>query len=253
MKHRVSANPFRRALAAALCLPIFVTAALGQNTAPDAEFATLVQAVRSGDASDAQVEKMLRAAQENGRAFTANQAVKGYLRREMTAKGEMVRLAAETAAMAGDLRTAVNRYKNYLGAAADDKVSADAAAHMYELMIESLKTENDAYQYMMNADGKFRGSVNARKYDGWFFHQAMRKGQYNTAINHFLRVMADASPLEKKHWDDTSIRLVDEMLKDARENPARVLETAAKLESLVPHVTELAGRRDYFRLASLYL
>ena len=116
-------NLFHRSgrLGLALLLSAILTAPLAAQEAKEkrSPFDELVNRVLSGspDITEADIIKMLADAKTVGKPFAANQAVKKYLKSNLKPSAEVLRLAAENAELAGDLRVAVSRYKGYLSQA----------------------------------------------------------------------------------------------------------------------------------------
>lgn len=238
-------------MAAALLISAFAT---GQDAATDdAQFQKLVQQVRTGQATSADILDLTRLAVENGKPFTANQALKGYLRRQMAPDPQVLLKAADIAALAGDLRMAVNRYKMYLRVAPPSEESSEAAARAYSLMIDSLGSNQDAYQFMLEMGGRHRKSVAARKFDRWYVHQAIRRRAYNQAATYLTTVLADAKPAAKNEWSGTAALLTQSMLDSAGENPDVVFEAVAALQGVVKNMGSLAGTDKYCELGAAYL
>ena len=219
----------------------------------DAAFQALIQQVRSGKAMIDDIVKLNDMAIENGQAFAANLAVKGFLRRQIEPEPAVLREAAEIAALAGDVRMAVNRYKAYLRDAPSSKESSDAAAHAYELMIEYLKTSQDAYQLMLELEGKHRQTVAARKFDRWFIHEAIRRHAYETAVSMLTTVVSDVKGPVKNEWNGTFVHLVRSMLANAEKYPDAVRAAAPELQQAVRSMSEIEGHKRYCRLGAEYL
>ncbi len=219
----------------------------------EAQFKSLAQKVRAGESTSSQALKLMKQAREQGRAFLANEAIKGYLRKNLSPDANVIRNAAETVTLAGDLRLAVSRYKNFLRASPANETASRAAARMYELMIEYLHSPGDAYQYMVNHAADYRQSTEARKYDQWFVHRAIGKHQYTVAIKHLNRVLSDANKLEKKTWTGTIVRLINSMLRDLPDSPDQALKGVNSLSRVAKHATTLRGQRKYCLLGAAYL
>lgn len=219
----------------------------------DEEFDKLVKQVRTGDSSTGDVMSLVEMARDNGQAATANQAVKGFLRRQMAPDPRVLREAADIAALAGDMRMAVNRYKMYLRSASSSRESSDAAARAYKLMIDYLKSEQDAYQLMFEMEGKHRKSTAARKFDQWFVRQAIRRRAYKRAADSLTTMLADASRVEKNELSPTVVRLVKAMLNDADEHPEQVHDAVSGLQQLTNSMSDLAGEDKYCQLGAAYL
>ncbi len=237
-------------VAALLISPI---AAAQDADGRNGEFDKLVQQVRTGESSAGDVLSLVEMGRANGQAATANQAVKGYLRRQMAPDPRVLREAADIAALAGDLRMAVNRYKMYLRVAPSSRESSDAAAQAYKLMIDFLRTEQDAYQFMVEMDGKHRKSIAARKFDQWFVHQAIRRYAYKQAVNSLATILADSSRIERNELSGTVVKLVESMLHDVDGHPEQVHDAVSGLQQLTRGMSDLAGEAKYCRLGAAYL
>ncbi len=246
-------SPLRIGVAVAAALVVSTIAAAQDAENQNGEFDKLLQQVRTGESSTSDVMTLVEMARENGQAATANQAVKGFMRRQMSPDPRVLREAADIATLAGDIRMAVNRYKMYLRVAPSSKESSDAAAQAYKLMVDYLKTEQDAYQLMFEMEGKHRKSVAARKFDKWFVNQAIRRRFYQRATSSLTTMLADANSAEKSELSGNVVQLLEAMLNDVDEHPEQVFEAVSGLRQLTDGMSKLAGEARYCQLSAAYL
>ena len=218
------------------------------------ELAGLLDRILSGEGavSELDVMKMLTYAKAQGRPFAASQAVKKFLKTYMNPSAGLLRLAAENAALSGDLRIAVNRYKSYLELAKPSREASEATAEMYHLMIYFLYTRGDAYAFWKEQGQKFRTTVNARKYDHFFIGQAIRRGDYELAIKFLGTALEQAEELDKSLYYQHIVNLANELLRLRGAPSSPRTKYADQLAGLVG-VLSKDWRRDYVLLASAYL
>lgn len=186
-----------------LCLPLCLLLNLSAEE-QIAEFDALlnkVRAVSETGATDAEACALLTEAANIGRPFAAHQAIKNYLKNVVSPSPELLVLSARNAELSGDFRSAVTRYKTYLASAPPNATSSDAAARMYEILIDYLNLNHEAYDFMRRNGQKFRHSIMARKFDGWFLNLAMKRLEYDVVAERLLEVLKTA-PAQDRHFYD---------------------------------------------------
>jgi TolA-binding protein len=210
-----------------------------------AEFEAAAQAVagQSATIGDADIVAFARKAAELGRPCAANMAIKAYLARQPSPSADLLLAAAETARLAGDLRTAAARYKLCVAAMPADERRSQAAARLYEVLIDGLGNADDAYAFMTLKGPELRQSAAARKYDQWYLDQAITRRDPVGLAGMIAAVMADAMPLEAERlacWD----RLDWLMAELARGTPAQfpALLAARRIVPLVRESPQRAAR-----------
>ena len=122
--------------------------------------------------SDAEIIKAIDTGKELGKPYVASLAVKNYLAVKLKPSEAVVRKAIENAVLTGDHQSVVARAKMYLRSAKPSAEASEVAATLYRTQIDYLDTQDNAYQFMAAEGGKFRQSLNARKFDKWFVDQA---------------------------------------------------------------------------------
>lgn len=150
-----------------------------------------------GGVQESVVLEVLKTAQEVGQPFAASLAVNQYLSQHLDASAEILLVAARNAAAAGDLRTAVTRYKNYLKQVRTGEGASDAAAELFAIQIDFLGAGEDAYRVMTEQGESLRGSVKGRKLDTWYLDMARNVRDYVAHARRLAMIMSDkSSPVE---------------------------------------------------------
>ena len=105
-----------------------------------AQFETLAQSIMQNPlgASEEQILSLIASANERGRFYATNIAIKAWLARQTSPSAAVLRASAENASLAGDLRTAASRYKLLIAASPADEGRSRAAAKLYEILIDDL-------------------------------------------------------------------------------------------------------------------
>jgi len=154
-------------------------------------------------ASAETMTRLLALGREAGRPQAAAAVAKGYLAKHREVAPELLLQAAQVAESAGDLRTAVARYKQYLKQASAGPDFAAATSRLYELFF-SLGAADDAYRLMTEMGDAARTTAPLKRFDGWYLDQARRRSDTAALAGRLAAVMADAMPLEMErgaYWD----------------------------------------------------
>jgi TolA-binding protein len=227
----------------------------GADEATVEAFKELSTRVRSGEAvSEADVVRMLTQAKTLGRPFAASQAVKSYLKVNLQPSGKLLRLAAESAELAGDLQNAVIRYKNYLRKASPDAAASDAAARMYRLMVYVLpELRGEAYDFWRGQGKKFRATTDARKYDHFFFNYAVGQGHYKEATDFLVEAANGAKGANKSLYTGHALTLARELLDMRQGHQIERKGPHADLIRAAKDVATTDRQRHYLEVAAAYL
>jgi len=167
------------------------------------ELVGLIQKDPAG-ATEAQVRKLLELGKTIGRPYTTNLAVKGYLARSLSPAPDVLVLAADNAMLAGDYRTAVARYKAYLGKTSPSKRSSEAAGNLFAILVDHIRAKDDAFESIKKWGGDHRADISVRKYDKWFLNECTRRKDYVAMAQRLEKVFAQKLPLEQERyyfWD----------------------------------------------------
>lgn len=147
---------------------------------------------------ETEVVELLRLARSEGRPYPVSLAVAQYMAQQRQASPTLLALAAEVAVLAGDLRTAVSRYKSCLSIVRPSEAAANISADLYELLIFILADEDDAYRTMTDEGAGFRGSLRARQFDQWYLGVAREMVDYANHIRMLQLVMEEKMPIEEE-------------------------------------------------------
>lgn len=229
MKHPFGQLPVSLLLAAA------ASAGPGALIAADAaQFESLREQVETNldAASDEQVIELLREARAAHRYFEAGLVVKSYLGKVFNPKPALLLAAAENAVLGGELSIATGYYKRYLRDASVSEESALAAANLYELLIDQLDQQDDAYQHMLGTGLRFRdGHPHARRFDTWFLAQARKRRDFDSLALGLEGMFAGKPSLAMRHqflWP-----ALREALGELRFADAKQAETVKRFVALI--------------------
>ena len=183
--------------------------ATGQETAPDPrvkQFETLCAAAGrdAGSVSDADIVKILDLGREIGRPYGASLAVRKYLAAKPKPAAAILRKAIDNAVLVGDFQTAATRCKTYLQSAGPGADASEVAAILYGAQLDFLDAGDDTYRFMTSSAGKFRQSINARKFDKWYIEQAVRRRDFAGLAVRLRLVLGDGLPVEQEreyYWE----------------------------------------------------
>ena len=179
------------------------------TNAPDpkiAEMTRLIEGVQRdpGSAPAATLLQIMALGRETARPQAAAAVVKSALAARRDAPAELLLPAAETAERAGDLRTAVARYKQFLKAPPAGAATADVTLRLFRLLVDSLGTDDDAFRLMKEMDGAARATPALKRYDRWYLDEAKLRGDTAAVAHRLAALMAEAMPLEMErvcYWD----------------------------------------------------
>lgn len=218
-----------------------LSAASVENTE---RFDSLLEKVQTSpqSTSEAEVVELLRLSRNVGRPYPVSLAVAQYLAQQRNVSPALLALAAQSAVLSGDLRTAVSRYKNCLNIVQPGEAASNVAADLYALLIFVLGDHNDAYRTMTEEGPRFRDSLRARQFDAWYLDMARSEKDYVNLARRLAVIMNEQNPLEEErtHFWHHLDWLMDEMQSVKNEQK----EAAGDFERLIPLI-----RDDAFRSA----
>ncbi|MBM4030351.1 MAG: tetratricopeptide repeat protein [Planctomycetes bacterium] len=169
--------------------------------APDSPFDQLLLKVQTDPAgvTEEQVKELLTTGRRLGRCYAASIAVKAYLAQNFRPSPPILRMAAEGAFLAGDLRSAAARYKQFLAANPPAPDASDGAAALYAILADFLDAPGELYETMTTLGEKCRAKVAARKFDSWYLDTARRKRDFAGGARWLTIVLSQpALPLEQE-------------------------------------------------------
>ncbi len=179
------------------------------TNAPDERLAAFQKVLESvqrdaATASPDSMARLLTLGAEVGRPQAAAAVAKNFLAQRRDVPPALFLQAAETAEMAGDLRSAVARYKQYLEAAPAGADVSDVTLRLYHLLCDSMGASDDAYRLMTAMNGASRATTALKQYDAWYLDQARRRKDVVAHARRLAAVMGDAMPLEMErpaYWE----------------------------------------------------
>ncbi|MBM4143935.1 MAG: tetratricopeptide repeat protein [Lentisphaerae bacterium] len=152
-----------------------------------------------------------------GQPQAAAAVVKTYLAVRRDVAPAILLRSAETAEMAGDLRSAVVRYKQYLKQVPPGADTSAETLRLYFLLVDGMGATDDAYRLMTEMGNAARASLPLKRYDGWYLAEARRRSDVPSVARRLAAVMADQQPLEMERlvcWDH--LKWLDRTLSEAR-------------------------------------
>ena len=205
----------------------------GRGTGPGIEngklpidnFQLLLRQVQAdpGGATEEQVKELIATGRRLGHCYAVSLAVKAHLAQNYRPTPALLQMAAENALLAGDFRSAAARYKALLTAlegtggegrgtrenqnprALDPRTSglapsfaSEAAGTLYQVLVDFLGTDDEAYRLMSANCERLRGSAAARRFDAWFLDQARRRSDWPAMARMLQTLLAQQLPLEQE-------------------------------------------------------
>lgn len=175
-----------------------------------------------------------------GRPHGVEPVVKSYFANDSTPPSALLRLAADSARVRGDFRTAITRQKLYVQGLPVNIEASEGAARLYRLYMD-MGLKEEAYVFMKANGEPLRGSVNAKKFDGWFLQMAWERGDLTTVARWLAACLGDQGPLELErlmYWGDLA-RLLDV----TRTDTPRAYEAVPHMRRLVNMIRESPGMK----------
>jgi tetratricopeptide (TPR) repeat protein len=209
---------------------------------PD-ELDTLLQQVQAdaAGASEAQVMRLLELAEQEGRAYAASVAVKGYLSFHTRPSAKLLEAAARCAQRAGDYRGAITRYRLLLEEAPDNAASTRAAGRLYTLLVDELELPDEAYGTMRRYAGRFGKDPLGMRYDPWFLEQARQRHDPAAAAQCLAAALSRQMPLELErlhYWGH-----LDALLRDLTRATGDQFDAIEPLRAIIKHLRDDEPRR----------
>ena len=217
-----------------------------EQKAPNPKQQALEQLLAKGQKSvDAltpeELLQLLQLGKELGEPQTVSAIAKTSLARNMSPPPALVKLAAENALLAGDYRTAISRYKQYLRAVPPSPEASDTAAVLYQILIDYVGEAEDAFQFMNENGEKFRQSVNAKKFDGWYVWMAREKRAFPAMAKRLALLFSEQLPLEQErayYW-----RHLDLLMAEVAQAGPESFEVVAPCRQIVSLIREAPIRK----------
>ena len=213
-----------------------------------AQFETLAQSIMQNPAgaSEEQILSLIASANELGRFYATNIAIKAWLARQTSPSAAVLRASAENASLAGDLRTSASRYKLLIAASPADEGRSRAAAKLYEILVDDLGNFDDAYAFMTRQGLELRQSPASRKFDGWYLEQAQIRRDVAGMAALLSALLAEKMPLEVErisYWNRLDWLMCE--LARATPNQFASLTSAKKIVGLVRESPARASRYGF--------
>jgi len=185
-----------------LLVAIILVTGLSARAQTSNEFRAAVERVQKnpGTVSGDDVAKLLQQAKNLNSPYTAAAAVKGYFAQNLSVPAQLLKAAAENAALAGDFRTAASRYKQFLRTAPASVETSEAAAQLYQIQVDFLGATDDAYRFMDELGDNLRQSIASKKFDRWFLTTARDRKQPAALARRLALIMADQMPVETERF-----------------------------------------------------
>ncbi len=149
-----------------------------------------------GAVSAAAFDELLEQGEALGRPVSVSAAARMYLAVQVNPDVRLLRRSAEAALMAGDLRTAVARYRQSLHNAVQDADASLAAARLATILIDYLNSVDEGYRFLADEGVLFRGHLSMRRFDTWFMDRARERNDYVAMARHLVLVMEQKLPYE---------------------------------------------------------
>ncbi len=242
-----------------ICLAL-AAAVAGEPAIPKEQEALqqLLQKVQAdpGGATEEQMKELITAGQRLGHCYAVSLAVKSHLAQNYRPSPALLRLAAENALLAGDLRSAAARYKALIAApGANDAPStslgagpaSEAAATLYQVLLDFLRNDDDAYRLMAANGDRLRASPAARRFDAWFLDAARRRRDWPAMARALQAILAQQLPLEQERlyfWDH-----LDSLMDAAARGCDDRFDALPHIRKIVPAVRDDRRRSLKYSLA----
>lgn len=223
------------------------------DTADTSQLDQLLRQVQSNprNESEANVLKMLEQAEKAHRSYAASLALRNYLTYHPKSSPALLLSAAENARQVGDFRTAVARYKSYLAVAGNQKQAPEAAARLYQVQVQFLSADEDAYETMKQHGTRFRDSQTVQLFDGWFLQQAREREDYVGLATRLADIFEEKHPIEFEkfnYWDN-----LDWLTEKLSETGQAQMQAMAEAQRLAKSIREDERRAEKLRFRAAYL
>jgi outer membrane protein assembly factor BamD (BamD/ComL family) len=203
---------------------------------PAAELQKIVESVQRDPAAATPetLGRLMALGRQTGKSHVAAAIAKSYLAQRRDVPPALLRQSADAAALAGDLRSAVARYKQYLKAAPTAPDAVDATERLYALLIDCMGAADDAYRLMGEMGPAGRASVTLKRYDTWYVDQARSRRDVPALAARLSAILADAMPLEMErpaYWE--SLNWLMRELSNARPEHFAALPHCRRITELI--------------------
>jgi outer membrane protein assembly factor BamD (BamD/ComL family) len=203
--------------------------------------------------SQEMMRSLLMLSLDLGRPQAASVIVKNYLSQRREPAPELLFLAARVAEQAGDLRTAVARYKQLLKTAPTATCIPEATERLFYLMVTCFGANEDAFRLMTELGEGGRATLALKRYDAWYLDQAWSRKEIPGMTRRMALILADQMPLELErmmYWDSLDLLLRD--LAAARPDQFAALPDARKIAAGLIRGSEARSKRFAFLTAHLH-
>jgi len=224
------------------------------TNAPDARLAALQQLIDRvqrdpGQANPETMQQLLTLSGDLGRPQAAAAVIKNYLTQHREPAPSLLLQAARTAEQAGDLHSAVARYKQVLKLA---PAAPDTVLRLCRLLVDDLDAGDEAFRLMTELGDAARATPALQRYDGWYLDQARRRKDAPALAGRLAAILADRMPLELErfaYWDSLAALMHD--LAAARPDQFAALPACRRIAGGLIRGNEAWSRRFAFLTANL--
>jgi len=143
--------------------------------------------------------EMMQLARVLGRPASASTAARAVLAVRREVPGPLLRESGDMAYLAGDLRRALTRYRQYLQDAAPDAVASGVAARVARILIDYLDTPEEGFRFLEDTAVGFRHALELRRFDQWFLTRARDTRDYAALARRLVLLMQQKLPIAQEH------------------------------------------------------
>jgi outer membrane protein assembly factor BamD (BamD/ComL family) len=230
----------KKTLLTCLCGAVVLAAAatVAQTPAADARQgafdALLTKGQKTPDAmTPDDMTKLLQLSRELGRPVTVAPVVRAYLSKRSDVAPGLLRLAAENAALAGDYRLAVARYKQMMKGAAPGAETTQAALDLYRILVDYTAQPDAALQFMQESGDRIRAAGAADAYDVWFLDRCYERRMLGPMAKRLVAVLPDGVPVDQERLVYGQVDRFLDRLTSAGPGDAEAIVPARRLPALI--------------------
>ena len=201
------------------------SAALATASALDDRVAALAEKAAP---TETDVASVLEAGAKENRSAEAIAAVQPWLNRHSLSSAKALFYAGQASERSGQSLAAVGYYQRLLQSEKPDaKRAGPAADATYRLLLNVLRADEAAYQFMRKEGDRIRSFGQARRYDRWFIDQAKSRRDL-VAVAHRLNAVSRDKQSELSRFTRDFEWLCRELEEFRKEDPA-VYQAAGEL------------------------
>ncbi len=149
--------------------------------------------------SDADYGDLLRLGRELGRPAAVSAAARVWLGTRREPSGVLLRESGDAAFLAGDLRTAVARYRQYLETAGPDPAAAATAVRVAHILLDYLRAPEEGYRFLDEAGAQYGNAPAMRRFDAGFMQRARETQDFPALARRLALIMARRIPIAQEH------------------------------------------------------